>query len=87
MLLEVSITLQESSIMLLELSIMLLENIYSTGSLTIVTYNCQNIFIVQTNGQSDDIQQYDAQQYDIEHNAIQHKNKWWSGASSKRSFV
>jgi len=50
MLLELSIGLLESSIMLLELSITLLglsikllENIYSTGSLTIVTYNHQNI--------------------------------------------
>ncbi len=54
MLLELSIGLLESSIMLLELSITLLrlsiklpENIYSTGSHTIVSYNHQNIFIIQ----------------------------------------
>ncbi len=40
-----SIMLLESSITLLELSITLLENIYISGSLAIVTYDHQNIFI------------------------------------------
>ncbi len=35
----------------LDESFMLLENIYSTASLTIVTYDHQNIFIVQATGQ------------------------------------
>jgi hypothetical protein len=35
----------------LEVSFMLPENIYSTASLTIVTYDHQNIFIVQATGQ------------------------------------
>ncbi len=42
--------LLELPIMLPESSVMLPENIYSTGSLTIVTYDRQNIFIVQATG-------------------------------------
>jgi hypothetical protein len=50
MLLELPILLPESSIMLPESSVMLPENIYSTGSLTIVTYDCQNIFMLKATG-------------------------------------
>ncbi len=34
----------------LEVSLVLLENIYSTGITTIITYDCQNFFTVQTTG-------------------------------------
>ncbi len=44
-LLELSIMFLESSITLLESSVMLLKNVYSTSSLTIVTYDHQDIFM------------------------------------------